>query len=112
MQERQKSGKTLVFPSVNRPHLLTPDQKDLDYSPSQTEFLRKRLVELNHEKQEILSLIDKLKSDNPRLHASSRSWFEKYQEAILSKEESMENTPVKKKRIINCNEEELLFLDS
>ena len=60
----------------------------------------------------MLSQIDNLKADNARLHASSRNWFEKYQGAILSKEESMKNTPVKRKRIINDKEEELLFLDS
>ena len=56
-----------------------------------------------------MSQVDKLKADNAKLHASSKSWFEKYQEAIRSREESMVNTPVKKK--MNMSNEELLFLD-
>lgn len=111
MQERAKAGKTMVFPSVNTRHLLPPDQRDTDLSPCQTEFLRKRLVELSQEKQEVLSQIDKLKNDNARLHASSKSWFDKYQEAIQSREQSIENTPVKKKNIIHVKEEDLLFLE-
>ena len=58
---------------------------------------------------EVLSQVDKLKADNSRLHASSKSWFDKYQEAIRSREESIESTPVKKK--INMANDELLFLD-
>ena len=58
---------------------------------------------------EVMSQVNKLKADNERLHASSKSWFDKYQEAIKSKEDSMMNTPVKKK--MNLSNEELLFLD-
>jgi hypothetical protein len=110
MQERQKAGKTLVFPSVNSTHLEPPSEReDLFSSPKATEFLRKRCLELSHEKMEVMSQVDKLKAENSRLHASSKSWFDKYQEAIRSKEDSMVNTPVKKK--MNLSNEELLFLD-
>jgi hypothetical protein len=110
MQERQKAGKTLVFPSVNSPHLQAPHQReDCLSSPKATDFLRKRCFELSHEKMEVLSQVDKLKADNARLHASSKSWFDKYQEAIKSREESVECTPVKRR--INMTNEELLFLD-
>ena len=74
MQERQKAGKTLVFPSVNSPHLEAPGQREDSFSsPKSTEFLRKRCFELSHEKMEVLSQVDKLKADNARLHASSRA---------------------------------------
>ena len=109
MQERQKAGKTLVFPSVNSPHLEAPNQREDSFSSPKINFIRKRCLELSHEKMEVLSEIDKLKEDNARLHASSKSWFEKYQEAIRSREESMNVTPVKRR--VNMNNEKLLFLD-
>ena len=109
MQERQKTGKTLIFPSVNSPHLEAPEQREDCFSSPKTNFLRKRCLELSHEKMEVMSDIDKLKEDNARLHASSKSWFEKYQDAIRSREESMNITPVKRK--INMSNDELLFLD-
>jgi len=110
MHEREKGGKTLVFPSVNSPHLEVPGHReDCLSSPKTTEFLRKRCLELSQEKMEVLSLVDKLKEDNARLHASSKSWFERYQDAIRSREESLDTTPVKRK--INMNSDELLFLD-
>jgi len=109
MHEREKAGKTLVFPSVNSPHLQPPHQReDCLTSPKANDFLRKRCLELSQDKMEVLSQVEKLKADNARLHASSKSWFEKYQEAIRSREDSLASTPVKKR--INMNNEELLFL--
>ena len=58
----------------------------------------------------MLSQIDQLKADNAKLLSSSKSWFEKYQEAIQSREESRHTTPVKK-RIKREEEDELVFLD-
>jgi hypothetical protein len=110
MQDRQKTGETLVFPTINSPHLQAPRaREDFLSPPKATEFLRKRCIELSQEKSEVLSLVDKLKADNARLHSSSKSWFDKYQEAIRSREESLASTPVKRR--VNMANDELLFLD-
>lgn len=110
MQERQKAGKTLIFPSINSPHLSPPDHLHDPLASPDSSFLRKRCLELSHEKQDVLSQIDQLKADNAKLLSSSKSWFEKYQEAIQSREESRHTTPVKK-RIKREEEDELVFLD-
>ena len=82
MQEHAKAGKTLVFPSINAPHLQVPHARENHFSSSpQTEFLRKRCLELSEEKMQTINQIERLKADNARLHASSKSWFEKYQES-------------------------------
>ena len=109
IQEHAKAGRTLIFPSINIPHLEVPHQRE-DHLPSPPmEFLRKRCLELSEEKHEIISQMDRLKADNTRLQASSKSWFEKYQEAIKSREVSLEVTPVKKRK--SSNKDDLLFLD-
>ena len=109
MQEHAKAGRILVFPSINIPHLEVPHQRESQLPSPQTEFLRKRCLELSEEKLQVISQIDRLKADNARLHASSKSWFEKYQEAIRSREDSLQVTPVKKRK--SSTKDDLLFLD-
>lgn len=109
MQERQKTGKTLVFPTINSPHFSVPDSLDDRLRTPDSSFLRKRCLELSHEKAEVQSEIDRLKEENKRLLSSSKNWFEKYQEAIRSREDSMESTPVKKR--MSSTTEDRLFLD-
>ena len=109
MQEHAKAGRILVFPSINIPHLEVPHQRESQLPSPQTEFLRKRCLELSEEKLQVISQIDRLKADNARLHASSKSWFDKYQEAIRSREDSLQVTPVKKRK--SSTKDDLLFLD-
>ena len=110
MQEHAKIGKTLVFPSINIPHLQVPHERESTFSSSpQTEFLRKRCLELSEEKIQAISQIERLKADNARLHASTKSWFNKYQEMMRSREESLQVTPVKNRN--SSSKEDLLFFD-
>ena len=109
MQEHAKAGRILVFPSINIPHLEVPHHRQSHLPSPQTEFLRKRCLELSEEKLQVIYQIDRLKADNERLHASSKSWFEKYQEAIRLRGESLQVAPVKKRN--SSTKDDLLFLD-
>ena len=109
MIERTKKGMILIFPSINIPHLGISHPIESFSSSPQTDFLKKRCLELSEEKQEALSQLERLKADNTRLYASTKSWFDKYQEAIKSKEESLLQTPVKKKG--SSSKEDIFFMD-
>ncbi len=98
MQDRQRDGKTLVFPTVNTPHVSLPGSNKKDLSAVDLSFLQKRCLELSRDKEELITKVERLSEDNMRLVASTRNWFEKYQEAILKREESPRFTPVKDRR--------------
>ena len=74
-----------------------------------TEFLRKRCLELSQEKFDNKRVIEKLKEDVARLHASAKNWFEKYQELVRIQEEQMLGTPIK--RMYSVTKDDLLFMD-
>jgi len=100
MQEHIKEGRTPVFPSINSPHqesaLVREDGLPCSPRTPDTEFLRKRCLELSQEKQDVQKKIDQLLEDNARLQASSKSWFDKYQTLLREKEYSMPATPTKR----------------
>ena len=96
-------GQKVYFPTINTAHFSSGDDDTEDEEQQSSEFLGKRMKELNEEKLKTEQEMNQLKEENNRLLGASRSWFSKYQELLLRIEDDKpsytEVTP--KKYLIN-----------
>ncbi len=89
LQEKQRQGQNVVFPSINRFHIDMEDSES--ESDTETQSLGKRYSKLLQEKNEVEEKVRRLSTENQVLLASSKDWMLKYiqlSQANYAEEES------------------------
>ena len=83
MKVHRNEGRKALFPGMNRHHSAISEDKLVVGREEQLELLKNKYENLLREKVLFEKKIEKLKDDNSRLQASSKSWMKLYHTAIF-----------------------------
>ena len=82
-QEYERRGRKLLFPSLNRVHMVADQTQEAELQvKSQERALAKRVSELLHETEKQNQRLKDLENENTRLKGSTMSWHSKYKELL------------------------------